>query len=287
MYYSVNDILDMTMLNNNDLVLNIGTFDLAEVLQEAIYLNSYFLSDNFTFAFDGTEHLYVKGDRERLSQVFHELMSFVIRNYEKGTMTFKTLVDDDVRVLVYFDSEQSSDSSTEGFKDVNKLDLTLTYLETILRKMNGDFHILSLNNGNMMLRIAVPIGSRGTDLGEQKKISVSGVTNHEEPFNHQNTLAKPFIVIIDKATETNIQIFNGLQEAYETKFIYTEYDLKNVLYSKQKPELFLINAKNVSTSSIKLVKSIRELHNPLEMPILMMGDSMREFFLSKKHTVQA
>jgi len=284
MYYSVNDILDMTMLNNDALVFNIGVFDLAEVLKEAIYLNSYFVSDNFRFTFDGTEHIYVKGDRERLSQVFHELMSFVIRNYEKGTMTFKTLIDDDVRILVYFDSDQSGELSSENLENISKLDLTLTHLEIILKKMNGDFHILSLNNGNMMLRIAVPIGSKGLKLAGRKQMVVSGTTNIEAPSDIRSVINKPNIVIIDRASEANFQVFNGLQKVFETKFIYTEHDLKSVLFSKHKPELFLINAKNASTSSIKLVKSIRELYNPLEMPILMMGDSMREFFIKEAYS---
>lgn len=75
----VNDLLDLSKLQENQLELHPSTFDLGQVIQSTINTYELYEREGYQFQVDDHEKIFVQADQERIGQVLHNFLSNAIR----------------------------------------------------------------------------------------------------------------------------------------------------------------------------------------------------------------
>ena len=99
----VNDILDLSRLQENQIQLNKEVFNLTELIEEEMKKYDVYRSiEGFTFDEELVDDVYINADKERIRQVFNNFMINAI-NYstdDKKVVVRETINDDKVRIEV-------------------------------------------------------------------------------------------------------------------------------------------------------------------------------------------
>jgi signal transduction histidine kinase len=113
------DILDVTKIESNSLILNKQQFNLNEMITSAIndiIVKKDFNSENVKILYEpnnkqGNNNIFVQADRSRLTQVISNLLSNAVKFTKKGT----------IRVTTQIEEEEQDDQNDDGGAGGNKV----------------------------------------------------------------------------------------------------------------------------------------------------------------------
>lgn len=99
----VNDLLDLSRLNESKIMLDKEEFDITVLIQDVIKTYDQFLkNDDRCIEFDGSVHHTILGDKKRIAQVLHNFINNAINYSEnKDKIVIKqTVLDDQLRISI-------------------------------------------------------------------------------------------------------------------------------------------------------------------------------------------
>lgn len=99
----VNDLLDLSKLNENKITLEFQEFDITECIHEVIKTyDQYLKNEKRSIEFDDREHYWINGDKNRIAQVLHNFINNAI-NYstnEDRIDIHQTVTDGRLRIAI-------------------------------------------------------------------------------------------------------------------------------------------------------------------------------------------
>ena len=143
----VNDLLDLSKLQENKIELHIQDFDLTQLIQTVLYRYEKFMTqDGFDIQFQPAESVRVNADPDRLGQVLYNFINNAIKFTEQGSITiYYETIDNMLKVCVKDTgigiSKENQERIFERFIKANTFKqgtgLGLTISKTIVEHLGG------------------------------------------------------------------------------------------------------------------------------------------------------
>lgn len=302
----INDILDLSKLESGKFELSPKTFVMKEFLQETVRIFDIKMAEkSLDFICNIGEKFpkYLIGDSVRLKQVLLNLISNAIKFTEQGSITLSvdsiSLDDDDDTVYVKFSVEDTGigiprnkiQTLFSSFVQINLsaekehegTGLGLTISQKIVRNMQGEIRVESLENYGSLFYFTIPLqidksvpeeekGSTPHELPQQKTLSI--LLAEDSPTN--SLVATEFL---EHLGQTDVDVVENGEQAVE-KTLEKKYDIifidlhmplmdgitaSKIIHERGNRPIIILLTADVFTETENLVEIDDKLMKPLRI----------------------
>lgn len=294
LYNLINDILDISSLNNGEIRLNKKPVDLRSVAELTLYVVSQ-LKGTKTIEFINRipENIPpVDADVERLRQIFYNLIGNALKFTEHGKIEVSALVrKNDVEVWVEDTGcGISKDKFEDIFKSFYQVDSTVTrdaggtglglsITKTLVELHKGSIRVSSEEGKGSKFIFTLPISEEQENtayvetsvISNQKTSEVSILTTSDEMRK------RPYsILAVDDDLASLTALFNILDnEGYYVKAVMSGEEILKELDGLNRYNLVILDVMMPKISGYEVLKKIRMRFQSMDIPVLMLTAKAR------------
>ena len=310
--FLVNDILDFSKLKNKDVVLQENTVDIKSIIDSVIYLTRPLLkSSNVTLVNNIKNNLpLIKGDENRLQQIFYNLIGNAIKFTDKGNIEInaKEISIDKNKMIsisvsdtgIGINKEQldrifepfcQADGSISRKYGGTGIGLSITKQLVILHE--GQINVESEPDRGSTFTVTLPLKKihfpekvtpiKGygfydtTDRDINQKYFNSDIINDNNASfslnkNKQESSEKRFTVLLVDDDPVNLQVLENYLslENYIIKKTNSGHEAINIIENDLSIDIILLDIMMPRITGYDVAKKIREKYAHFELPIIML-----------------
>lgn len=256
----INDILDLSKIESGRMDLKETIVDIRELCQELCHVHQLRAQAGVKVIFDDPgQPLLLLTDRNRLTQLYSNLINNAIKNTSEGSITIgfhqkrqniECYVRDTGKGIpkekqdIIFNRFEKLDTNVQGFG------LGLSICRSILEKMNGSISLTSREGKGSVFRFTLPY--RAPRQKQIKPLPTPAITP-------RTCVSKELTILIAEDVDANFELLRAiLEKNYRLVRARTGIEAIN-LYTKEAPALILMDMQMPELSGIEATQIIREV----------------------------
>lgn len=269
----INDILDLSKIESGRIDLKESLVNLKELCRELCHVHQLRTKPGVKIIFDeDSSSLFLYSDRNRLTQIYSNLINNAIKNTDKGSITIGYLNQEQNVVFFVRDTGHGipKDKQAVIFNRFEKLNsniqgfgLGLSICKSLLEKMQGSISVTSEEGKGTEFRFTLPYRTPRQQPAEIE--TVPG--NREAGQAPTSTEAQNvYTLLIAEDIDCNDELLK-LKLDGKYKLIYARTGIEAIsLFSNEHPSLILMDMRMPELDGVEAAQIIREV-SP-EIPII-------------------
>ena len=283
----VDDILDYSGFANGLLENSMEVINLKSIIFLAVNIIEYSIKDKpISIKTNiGKEVIIINGNKERLKQVFYNLIDTILTFTEKGEVVISSnIVNGKVKISISnsdliveeeakkFSSMKNIDWDNSLYSNEKKSAISLWVVKTIIDVHNGEIYFTSKEGIGTEFLVILPMVNNniltGNDINE-------GIISEEEKIDSKEIKKNGYSILILESNDINRKVLNNTlnMEGYITNNIYSSNDLINLIDKGIDEDLLIMNSYLPNSSGYDLLKKIRSKYNSIDLPVIMIVDN--------------
>lgn len=257
----INDILDLSRIESGKTEIHLQEVDLNVLLEEVAQVHRLKMKPEVEFRLDCPDERFVLlSDRNRLTQVLFNFMSNAIKNTAEGSITLRMeAIEKEVSLSVTDTGcgipEDKLPFVFDRFAKINDFvqgtGLGLTICKSIAEKLNGRIDVRSKYGAGTTFSLILPFEKvEKSDMGKE-------IINTNDKIMETEENRKTILVAED--VEANFKLANAILKKDYTILWAMNGQEAVEMFSKDKPDLILMDIKMPIMDGIEATKQIRAI----------------------------
>ena len=299
----VNDLLEMSLLNDRKPKLFIRKTSLQGVVQGIIHMNTYLLEKKDVEIVNriNMDFPYVLADENRLTQVMYNLVHNAVKFTERGTITIDADVEDGTAYISITDTGVGIDEAIlsdlflpyhQGTipyqaNEAGGLGLGLYISKQLVEHMSGEINVQSTIGEGTTFTFTLPIGDEAGTYEHKSIMKNNGAHVHDgEVFTDQGILleahdvkeiahtvireGRPKVIVVDD-DPINLRVMEVVlhNEQYDVTTALSGVEVMQIL-EQDEYDLVISDVMMPHMSGFELTKNIRKRFTMSELPIILL-----------------
>jgi len=279
----VNDILDAQRLKNNDIELNLTSFDLNQIVMVVVRVSQPLLKNKLI---ELKNHIppgifFVYADSNRLYQVLQNLVSNACKFTDSGTVEIFANEKDSMVSVCVSDTgngipKEYHTKIFDPFEQVKSISnpkagtgLGLSITKKLVELHGGTIGVESASGMGSKFTFTIPSGSKPTQNKEIQLSKIVSFIDDNDIFseNIPDVQGQEILVVDDEAVSLKVVSDYLIMNDYKVHQCHSGEDAINYL-KKNKPNLVLLDVMMPEIDGFSVCKKIRETYSQFEMPVI-------------------
>lgn len=276
----IDDILDLTRIKSDDLLVEITYLNLKSCVSIAVdVFNHIIRGKNIIFINEVEENCTVLADERRLRQILYNLINNAIRYTDQGYIKISSKKSNG-NIYVYVEDSGSGiqkDRQSKIFQDYEKFNsvgmgLGLFITSELLKKMDGYIYLdwSEEGKGSRFIFSLPTTENSNYYIDKQDEIDLKySVSKNEDKLEYYNGFDSSTILIVDDEIPNIYVALNILcNEGYNLLSALSGEEALNKIEENRKIDLIILDIMMPKISGIEVCRKIREKYSLIDLPIL-------------------
>jgi two-component system sensor histidine kinase ChiS len=280
LYGMIGDVLDYTKLEHGDVALKPRVFELKPLADLVLRFCSGLKKKNVELFNLIEPELLVRADEGRIEQVLYNLIGCAVRRTGQGSVIVRSQREAE-RVIISISDWGTNEAGVQSDLSPEGLDLPIA---SRLLELHGTALVTEANPGRGgLFSFSLPSVSHAESAGGQEAGSVLAGDDIDElvplddPAYTQGVADQRYRVLVVDEDPVVLRILkNGLRDRYDLSCASDGAEaLRRIGAGPQALDIMLIAAKLPKISGYELCSMVRQDHNGVQLPIIMMTEHGR------------
>lgn len=276
----VNDILDVQRLKNQDIELNLSSFDLNQVVNVVISVSQPLLKDKPVELKNSIlpETIFVRADSNRLYQIIQNLVSNACKFTESGFIEISAKKENSMISIAVSDTGVGISSKDQKrifrrFEQVEHMSigsgLGLSISKTLIELHGGSTFLNSKVGKGSQFVFTIPSSSKAIQNEEVQPPKMLNYVNDAQVISENSQKLQGMQILIVDDEPVNLKVVSDYLLMNNYKVRQCSSGQGAIQYLKDhKPDLVLLDVMMPETDGFSVCKKIREKYSHCELPVI-------------------